>query len=77
MPATGKMEKVLHPLGCLCCWSNGRLSLDVNVPVSGYAPGQTINVKIDVCNDSKEMVSSNVQLIKVSNFQFARSFGII
>lgn len=41
--------------------------IDASCKVRGYVPGQTITVKINVFNDSKEHVNNlEVQLIKVS-----------
>lgn len=41
--------------------------IDATTKVRGYAPGQTISVKINVFNDSREHVDNlEVKLIKVS-----------
>lgn len=63
-------EKTFY--GFLCCCPSGPLMIDSSVKVRGYAPGQTISVKINVFNDSKEHVNNlDVKLIKVS-FQVKR-----
>lgn len=68
MPINCKTEKKFRCFGCFFCFKNGALTVSVYVPVRGYAPGQVINVKIDVVNDSSKNLSSmDVQLIKVIN----------
>lgn len=58
-------EKTFY--GFLCCCPSGPLMIDASCKVRGYVPGQTITVKINVFNDSKEHVNNlEVQLIKVS-----------
>lgn len=52
---------------CICCPS-GPLHLVARVPASGYTPGETINVEIDVDNKSKLTAGIRVQLIKVNIF---------
>lgn len=37
----------------------------VRIPVSGYTPGQSIDVEIDVDNKSEEIADFVVQLVKV------------
>lgn len=59
------------PCFCLCCCASGPLRVDAYTPVRGYAPGQTINLKIDVTNDSSySLYKMQVQLIKVRNHQY-------
>lgn len=42
------------------------MHLVARVPVTGYTPGQTINIEIDVDNKSEETADFAVQLMKVS-----------
>lgn len=58
-------EKTFY--GFLCCCPSGPLMIDATTRVRGYTPGQTISVKINVFNDSREHVEGlEVKLIKVS-----------
>lgn len=64
-----KVDKIFYPLGFLCCFPDGPLSIDAFTPVSGYTPGQTINVKVNVNNKSKETLTEiEVQLNKVRSY---------
>lgn len=43
----------------------------IDFQFAGYTPGQTINVKVNVNNESNQVLSSmEVQLCKVNNFFF-------
>lgn len=67
MPATNRKSKVFLPLGFCCCFPSDPLNVDVRTPVRGYTPGQTINVKLNVSNESEEDVENfAVELIKVN-----------
>lgn len=70
MPVTNTKEKTFYPLNCfLCCCPSGPLMIDASTKVRGFAPGQTIYIKIDVFNESKEHVNSlEVKLNKVSRW---------
>lgn len=59
-------DEIFYPLGFLCCCPDGPLSIEATAPVSGYTPGQTINVKVTVNNGSKQTLTNmEVQLNKV------------
>lgn len=59
-------EETFYPLGFMCCFPNGPLSLEATTPVSGYCPGQTCIVKVKVSNESKQTLRKmQVQLYKV------------
>lgn len=54
---------------CFCCCGCESEPLDVvvRIPVSGYVPGQTINVELKVMNKSKEnIVEFSAGLVKVN-----------
>lgn len=63
----------------MCCCASDPLDIIVRAPVSGYTPGQTINVHILVNNQSNQAVSDFVvQMIKVSiTYNEDRIFGAI
>lgn len=51
----------------LCCCISDPLKIVARMPVGGYTPGQTINLELNVNNQSDQPVSEfSVQLIKVS-----------
>lgn len=53
---------------CLCCGSPP-LSVNVSLPVRGYVPGQKIQMKVDVENQSgKEIEVVKLKLQKVINY---------
>lgn len=61
-----KNDQTFYPLGFLCCFPDGPLTMELTTPVTGYTPGQTINVKVKVSNESKQKLTSmEVQLNKV------------
>lgn len=43
------------------------MNIVTRIPVQGYAPGQTINVEIEVDNESEQRAVFSVQLWKVGN----------
>lgn len=48
------------------CFSSGSVDICVRMPVSGYTPGQTINLDMNVNNKSNKQISEfSVKLIKV------------
>lgn len=49
----------------LCCCSSDPMHVVVRIPVSGYTPGQSINIEIDVDNKSDSEAEFTVQLVKV------------
>lgn len=53
-----KDERFFHPFGCFCCSPSLALRVDASIPFRGYTPGQTINVAIDVNNESSKTVSN-------------------
>lgn len=54
-----------------CCWRSDPLKIVARTPVGGYAPGQMINLVLNVNNKSDQTVSEfTVQFFKVSSFQF-------
>lgn len=60
------IEETFYPLGFLFCFPNGPLSMETTTPLSGYCPGQTCIVKVNVNNKSKQMLRKmQVQLYKV------------
>lgn len=59
-------HKVFIPCCCCCCCPSDPMHLVARVPVTGYTPGQTINIEIDVDNKSEETADFAVQLMKVS-----------
>lgn len=78
VPITAKFEETFYLFGWICCLPSGPLRVDVDAPVRGYAPGQTINVEIDVSNDSNEVLSSlDVQLIQVNEYHFNYFWGVL
>lgn len=57
--------------------SKRTMMIDATVPLGGYVPGQTINLQINVNNQSKETVSKfSVKLVKVRNEFLRPFFGI-
>lgn len=67
LPAFKEKYKTFYPFCCFCCCcSSDPLHLVARIPVSGYTPGQTINVEIDVDNQSETDADISVQLIKVT-----------
>lgn len=68
LPAIKEKQKIFWPLAC--CYLVGPpipLRLVVRVPVSGYTPGQTMNIEIDVDNQSAKDAHFDVELLKVMN----------
>lgn len=61
-----------RPISCqetdLGCFSS--LDYTVRIPVTGYTPGQVINVKIHVDNSSRRDVEFVVKLIKVIDLNY-------
>lgn len=48
------------------CWKTSKLKIFARLPVSGYCPGQTMNLKLDVINNSdQEVFHFLVYFIKV------------
>lgn len=39
---------------CLCCWITEPAKFSVKVPMKGYAPGQAIEITINVDNKSNQ-----------------------
>lgn len=55
---------------CCCCCSNGSLDLQVQLPVSGYVPGQTINTwcSYNNCSSSVQITKICVKLMRLVSF---------
>lgn len=57
---------MLNPLySGFCCTPMSPMHVVARVPVSGYTPGQTINIEIDVDNRSDQESDFSVRLMKV------------
>lgn len=61
-------HKTFYPCCFLCCCPSDPMHVTARIPVSGYTPGQTIDVEIDVNNRSDENGEFSVQLLKVNAF---------
>ncbi|KAJ6645788.1 Arrestin domain-containing protein 17 [Pseudolycoriella hygida] len=62
--------------GLICCVISSPMNVAVRIPVSGYTPGQTVNIEIKVNNRSgQEIDGFEVKLIKIIDF-FAKRGGI-
>lgn len=52
------------------CWKTAELKIFGRLPVSGYCPGQTVNLKLDVINNSyQEVEHFLVYFIKVRSLK--------
>lgn len=50
------------------CWKTSALKILARLPVSGYCPGQTMNLKLDMINNSdKDILHLLVHFIKVTH----------
>lgn len=66
LQAPGFKEKNKKFYECYCCaWNSDPMHIVVRVPVTGYTPGQTINVAVEVDNKSEIKAEFNVQLTRV------------
>lgn len=61
-------HKTFYPCCCFCCCPSHPMHVTGRIPVSGYTPGQTIDVEIDVNNRSDEYGEFSVQLLKQINY---------
>nr|XP_003699454.1 PREDICTED: arrestin domain-containing protein 3-like [Megachile rotundata] len=55
---------------CCCCCSNGSMDVQVQLPVSGYVPGQTINTwcSYNNCSSSVQITKICVKLMRLISF---------
>lgn len=70
-PSYYSKDKWLYPLGCFFCCSARVLEVDTSIPKSGYALGQSINVAINVHNESDKIVvhvNYSLRVIKTNYF---------
>lgn len=52
---------------CACCFPSKPVKILARTPVTGYTPGQTINMDIEIQNDSNRAIPKfTVAIIKVS-----------
>lgn len=65
MPVVQEKFKTFHPCCLFFCCRSAPLRIVARIPLGGYAPGQTINVDIEVDNKSAKEADFNVQLYKV------------
>lgn len=66
-PVTVRENHLYHPCFLLCCLPSNPLSMLSQIPVGGYAPGQTINLSINVDNQSNTRVPKfTMELVQVS-----------
>lgn len=69
MPAIAKNYEVFYPLGCCICCPSRPLTIAVQTPISGYTPGQTIQIKIEIDNQSGASISIiHVKLVQKLTF---------
>ncbi|XP_055295178.1 uncharacterized protein LOC129564951 [Sitodiplosis mosellana] len=65
MPAYAVTHFTSYPCSLLCCFPSDPMRIIARTPVSGYAPGQTINLAIEVDNKSNKRVPNfKAELIK-------------
>lgn len=66
-PILVKKEKKISRCFLICCYRSNPLEIVARTPVSGYTPGQTINLEFTASNKSEQPISGfKVQLVKVS-----------
>lgn len=54
-------------LCCLCC-ASGPISGKHNIPVSGYVPGEAIQINAELINHSNRNCEIWMELVQVSHF---------
>lgn len=68
---------VFFPFSILCCLKSDPVEITARLPVSGFIPGQTINLQFDAKNNSdRPILDFKVQLQKVSSKSDFRLFLI-
>ena len=54
---------------CCCCMGSGKTNTVVNVPVSGFCPGQSIPIEVSCSNNGTVDVNDiKLSVVKVSSF---------
>lgn len=59
--------KRFNPFCVFACCASEPLFMAATIPVSGYTPGQMINIDLELTNNSNENISTFViQIVRVS-----------
>lgn len=54
---------------CCCCCESGPFNMNLNMPCSGFVPGQTIPINLDCDNASSTKIKyCDIKLIKVETY---------
>lgn len=63
----------LHP--CNWCWGEGAVTVRIRLPVTGYCPGQTIPISVEVENQSSvEITEMLFEILTVSGLTHVKLF---